>query len=181
MNSRKESKKSIIRESTAKHTRCGPERHEPLSCPLEQNPQKPVRVPGLDGCFCGGFPGNMFFASDRFLNRAGQTVFLSSEAFHDFSTIFPRFVSRNTRNHHVSQCMKNGDLRSKMAAAAGVEPETCSLGESRSIQLSYATACLAVSRTVPEAPVLRTVPEARTLRPAAPGSRAAQNADNVLL
>lgn len=30
-----------------------------------------------------------------------------------------------------------------MAAAAGVEPATCSLGESRSIQLSYATAfCL---------------------------------------
>ncbi len=28
----------------------------------------------------------------------------------------------------------------KMAAAAGVEPATCSLGESRSIQLSYATA-----------------------------------------
>ena len=27
-----------------------------------------------------------------------------------------------------------------MAAAAGVEPATCSLGESRSIQLSYATA-----------------------------------------
>ena len=26
-----------------------------------------------------------------------------------------------------------------MAAAAGVEPATCSLGESRSIQLSYAT------------------------------------------
>ena len=36
--------------------------------------------------------------------------------------------------------MKNGDLSSKMAAAAGVEPATCSLGESRSIQLSYATA-----------------------------------------
>ena len=29
-----------------------------------------------------------------------------------------------------------------MAAAAGVEPATCSLGESRSIQLSYATARL---------------------------------------
>ena len=30
-----------------------------------------------------------------------------------------------------------------MAAAAGVEPATCSLGESRSIQLSYATASCA--------------------------------------
>ena len=36
--------------------------------------------------------------------------------------------------------MKNGDLSSKLAAAAGVEPATCSLGESRSIQLSYVTA-----------------------------------------
>ena len=33
-----------------------------------------------------------------------------------------------------------------MAAAAGVEPATCSLGESRSIQLSYATACFVVLR-----------------------------------
>ena len=32
------------------------------------------------------------------------------------------------------------NLAKKMAAAAGVEPATCSLGESRSIQLSYATA-----------------------------------------
>ncbi len=29
-----------------------------------------------------------------------------------------------------------------MAVAAGIEPTTCSLGESRSIQLSYATARL---------------------------------------
>ena len=35
---------------------------------------------------------------------------------------------------------ENGDLNSKMAVAAGIEPTTCSLGESRSIQLSYATA-----------------------------------------
>ena len=60
--------------------------------------------------------------------------------FHDFSTIFQRFVSRNTKNHHVSLCAKNGNLSSKMAVAAGIEPTTCSLGESRSIQLSYATA-----------------------------------------
>ena len=104
------------------------------------SPQKTVRVPGMNGCFSGSFPGNAIFASNKSLDRAGQTVFLSSEAFHDFSTIFPRFVSRNTRNHHVSQCMKNGDLSSKMAVAAGIEPTTCSLGESRSIQLSYATA-----------------------------------------
>ena len=32
-----------------------------------------------------------------------------------------------------------------MAAAAGVEPATCSLGESRSIQLSYATAFILTS------------------------------------
>ena len=34
-----------------------------------------------------------------------------------------------------------------MAAAAGVEPATCSLGESRSIQLSYATALCVVKCT----------------------------------
>ena len=34
-----------------------------------------------------------------------------------------------------------------MAAAAGVEPATCSLGESRSIQLSYATSFCISGRT----------------------------------
>lgn len=32
-----------------------------------------------------------------------------------------------------------------MAVAAGIEPTTCSLGESRSIQLSYATVSCAIT------------------------------------
>ena len=35
-----------------------------------------------------------------------------------------------------------------MAVAAGIEPTTCSLGESRSIQLSYATARFFLSRRI---------------------------------
>ena len=43
---------------------------------------------------------------------------------------------------NAGQCRGGKKLlfKEKMAAAAGVEPATCSLGESRSIQLSYATA-----------------------------------------
>ena len=51
------------------------------------SPQKTVNVHGKNGCFGGSFPGNAVFASNKSLDRAGQTVFLSSEAFHDFSTI----------------------------------------------------------------------------------------------
>ena len=51
-----------------------------------------------------------------------------------------------------------------MAAAAGVEPATCSLGESRSIQLSYATAssvdpaCKGKSAALRHPAMNRTVP-----------------------
>ena len=45
--------------------------------------------------------------------------FLSSKAFHDFSTIFPRFVSRNMKNHHISRRMKNGDFELKSGAPGG--------------------------------------------------------------
>ena len=48
-----------------------------------------------------------------------ETVFLSSKAFHDFSTIFPRFVSRNMKNHHISRRMKNGDFELKIGAPGG--------------------------------------------------------------
>ena len=40
-----------------------------------------------------------------------------------------------------------------MAAAAGVEPATCSLGESRSIQLSYATASVSFAGRMDAMPV----------------------------
>ena len=41
-----------------------------------------------------------------------------------------------------------------MAVAAGIEPTTCSLGESRSIQLSYATAssCFAEENSTEKQP-----------------------------
>ena len=55
--------------------------------------------------------------------------------------------SKTTQNNGKNQKTVNLALslqttdnqKIKMAAAAGVEPATCSLGESRSIQLSYAT------------------------------------------
>ena len=44
-----------------------------------------------------------------------------------------------------------------MAVAAGIEPTTCSLGESRSIQLSYATASVSLQKNIwiGERPIFR--------------------------
>ena len=52
-------------------------------------------------------------------SRHPKTSSVSSKAFHDFSTIFPRFVSRNMKNHHISRRMKNGDFELKIGAPGG--------------------------------------------------------------
>ena len=114
---------------------------------------KAIAGPGYGKVRRGGILTGTLFSTDPPLGLSWKGGFLSSGTFHDFSTIFPRFVSRIIKNHHVSLCAKNGDLSSKMAAAAGVEPATCSLGESRSIQLSYATASSVVPlEKVPDDP-----------------------------
>ena len=71
----------------------------------------------------GSLMGTLF-STDPPLGLSWKGDFLSSGTFHDFSTIFPRFVSRNTKNHHVSQCAKNGDLSSKMVGMMRVELTT---------------------------------------------------------
>ena len=52
-------------------------------------------------------------------SRHPKTSSVSSKVFHDFSTIFPRFVSRNMKNHQISRRMKNGDFELKSGAPGG--------------------------------------------------------------
>ena len=72
----------------------------------------------------GGILAGTQFSTGPYLGASRKGDFLSSGTFHDFSTIFPRFVSRNTKNHHVSLCAKNGDLSSKMVGMMRVELTT---------------------------------------------------------
>ena len=84
-----------------------------------------------------------FFPPPSFLIELGESSF----EFKDFSRFFHDFFRKTVKKQVLSFSIKSTlfELKThkKMAVAAGIEPTTCSLGESRSIQLSYATAfCL---------------------------------------
>ena len=69
----------------------------------------------------------------------------------DFSRFFHDFFRKTIKMQVLSISIKSTffelNLAKKLAAAAGVEPATCSLGESRSIQLSYATVSVSLRKT----------------------------------
>ena len=77
------------------------------------------RPAGLPLSWHDGIPQGAWFSTALHHGVSIETVFLSSKAFHDFSTIFPRFVSRNMKNHHISRRMKNGDFELKIGAPGG--------------------------------------------------------------
>ena len=77
------------------------------------------RPDGLPLSWRDGIPQGAWFSTALHQRVSMETVFLSSKVFHDFSTIFPRFVSRNMKNHHISRRMKNGDFELKSGAPGG--------------------------------------------------------------
>ena len=74
------------------------------------------RQDGLPLSWRDGIPQGAWFSTVLHQGVSIEAVFLSSKVFHDFSTIFPRFVSRNMKNHHISRRMKNGDFELKIGA-----------------------------------------------------------------
>ena len=90
----------------------------------------------------GGPPqrGYGFFPPPSFLIELEKSSFelkYFSRFFHDF---FRESMKKQVLSISIKSTLFELKTHKKMAAAAGVEPATCSLGESRSIQLSYATA-----------------------------------------
>ena len=77
------------------------------------------RPDGLPLSWRDGIQEGAWFSTVLHQGVSIETVFLSSKSFHDFSTIFPRFVSRNMKNHHISRRMKNGDFELKNGAPGG--------------------------------------------------------------
>ena len=77
------------------------------------------RPDGLPLLWRDGIPQGAWFSMTLHQRVSIEAVFLSSKVFHDFSTIFPRFVSQNMKNHHISRRMKNGDFELKIGAPGG--------------------------------------------------------------